>query len=117
MVQEEKITFRRREVRKPAADGASPFRELTRKDQMEFGAPEQKGRAHGRFPTADASRSDSEDRKSTRLNSSHGYISYAAISLKKKEMRIKMCSRHFNKNHTTNHRKILQKMSRFSIQQ
>ena len=63
MVQEEKITFRRREVRKPAADGASPFRELTRKDQMEFGAPEQKGRAHGRFPTADASRIDSEGKE------------------------------------------------------
>src|SRR5881628_3828599 len=63
MVQEEKITFRRGEVRKPAADGASPFGELTRKDQMEFGAPEQKGRAHGRFPTADASRIDSEGKK------------------------------------------------------
>src|SRR2546429_7909185 len=30
--------------------------------------------------------SDGEDRKSTRLNSSHGYISYAVFCLKKKNM-------------------------------
>src|SRR2546429_7340367 len=35
----------------------------------------------GRFP---ASRRADEDRKSTRLNSSHGYISYAVFCLKKK---------------------------------
>src|SRR2546429_4268717 len=32
-------------------------------------------------------RSDHEDRKSTRLNSSHGYISYAVFCLKKKNWR------------------------------
>src|SRR2546429_6349162 len=32
------------------------------------------------------------DRKSTRLNSSHGYISYAVFCLKKKKNRTKMCS-------------------------
>src|SRR2546429_4049950 len=32
-----------------------------------------------------ASRADEEDRKSTRLNSSHGYISYAVFCLKKKK--------------------------------
>src|SRR5256884_4100743 len=34
------------------------------------------------------------DRKSTRLNSSHGYISYAVFCLKKKK--IKFCSSHTN---------------------
>src|SRR2546429_7077325 len=34
---------------------------------------------HGRL-------SDSKDRKSTRLNSSHGYISYAVFCLKKKKL-------------------------------
>src|SRR2546422_4510752 len=34
---------------------------------------------------ADLSQSRSEDRKSTRLNSSHGYISYAVFCLKKKK--------------------------------
>src|SRR5687768_18366444 len=31
------------------------------------------------------------DRKSTRLNSSHGYISYAVFCLKKKNLRMVMC--------------------------
>src|SRR5687768_18095462 len=31
---------------------------------------------------------DFEDRKSTRLNSSHGYISYAVFCLKKKKIRL-----------------------------
>src|SRR2546422_6885633 len=33
----------------------------------------------------------SEDRKSTRLNSSHGYISYAVFCLKKKKKYNKIC--------------------------
>src|SRR2546422_6713301 len=35
----------------------------------------------------DAARTEQEDRKSTRLNSSHGYISYAVFCLKKKKQR------------------------------
>src|SRR2546422_4362425 len=35
-------------------------------------------------PLADAGDMDGGDRKSTRLNSSHGYISYAVFCLKKK---------------------------------
>src|SRR5687768_17661855 len=33
----------------------------------------------------------SQDRKSTRLNSSHGYISYAVFCLKKKKIRCTFC--------------------------
>src|SRR2546422_7325959 len=36
-------------------------------------------------PRADARRRGGRDRKSTRLNSSHGYISYAVFCLKKKK--------------------------------
>src|SRR2546422_1142230 len=36
-------------------------------------------------PPADASSQAQSDRKSTRLNSSHGYISYAVFCLKKKK--------------------------------
>src|SRR2546429_6736581 len=46
-----------------------------------------RGRA-GRSPTESAGRHSggrSRDRKSTRLNSSHGYISYAVFCLKKKK--------------------------------
>src|SRR3989449_6479057 len=50
--------------------------------------PQARGRAGaGGGHAADATRA-SRDRKSTRLNSSHGYISYAVFCLKKKKMRI-----------------------------
>src|SRR2546422_4855314 len=35
---------------------------------------------------------DAQDRKSTRLNSSHGYISYAVFCLKKKKRKLKPAS-------------------------
>src|SRR5687768_17951838 len=34
------------------------------------------------------------DRKSTRLNSSHGYISYAVFCLKKKKKKKRKCNKH-----------------------
>src|SRR5256884_2937745 len=37
------------------------------------------------FPAEDADAAGKRDRKSTRLNSSHGYISYAVFCLKKKK--------------------------------
>src|SRR2546422_6473941 len=37
------------------------------------------------------SAADDQDRKSTRLNSSHGYISYAVFCLKKKNLLLTMC--------------------------
>src|SRR2546422_6582676 len=40
------------------------------------------------FPVA---RGDLGDRKSTRLNSSHGYISYAVFCLKKKKLSLSNC--------------------------
>src|SRR2546422_8104187 len=39
-------------------------------------------------PRAVRERSSESDRKSTRLNSSHGYISYAVFCLKKKKKKI-----------------------------
>src|SRR2546429_6094039 len=43
-----------------------------------------KGPCRGPGSTASARQKQREDRKSTRLNSSHGYISYAVFCLKKK---------------------------------
>src|SRR6266436_9481274 len=40
-------------------------------------------------PATPRSRAQSRDRKSTRLNSSHGYISYAVFCLKKKKTKKK----------------------------
>src|SRR2546422_4735292 len=45
-----------------------------------------------------------QDRKSTRLNSSHGYISYAVFCLKKKkksENRLRILQLHGSESHTT----------------
>src|SRR2546422_7926770 len=42
-------------------------------------------RRAGRALAHDRRRRDERDRKSTRLNSSHGYISYAVFCLKKKK--------------------------------
>src|SRR5216684_7462878 len=42
-----------------------------------------------------------EDRKSTRLNSSHGYISYAVFCLKKKKINIYLFSSSQKKQHIT----------------
>src|SRR2546429_5296617 len=42
-------------------------------------------RGSGERSTARCGRCSSSDRKSTRLNSSHGYISYAVFCLKKKK--------------------------------
>src|SRR2546429_5281595 len=41
------------------------------------------------------------DRKSTRLNSSHGYISYAVFCLKKKKRRAVSCSSSFDSTTTS----------------
>src|SRR2546422_7566218 len=46
----------------------------------------------------------SRDRKSTRLNSSHGYISYAVFCLKKKKKTICDCIIHLATITRTNHR-------------
>src|SRR6266550_5754499 len=48
-------------------------------------APGKRMRSRGPHPTGSRSPARSEDRKSTRLNSSHGYISYAVFCLKKKK--------------------------------
>src|SRR2546422_4424963 len=47
-----------------------------------------------------------EDRKSTRLNSSHGYISYAVFCLKKKKKKSAFCyiSTSYTYNQVTHHR-------------
>src|SRR2546422_1772024 len=63
----------------------SPSRQLGRRDHC----PDRRGqRAAGLFqsPTGAAlGHGERGDRKSTRLNSSHGYISYAVFCLKKKK--------------------------------
>src|SRR2546422_8332573 len=47
----------------------------------------------------------SRDRKSTRLNSSHGYISYAVFCLKKKKKKDKTNDKTERRDHTTHKRR------------
>src|SRR2546422_11495883 len=54
-------------------------------DLDDFEARGESGRATELEHVVEASADREEDRKSTRLNSSHGYISYAVFCLKKKK--------------------------------
>src|SRR2546429_1793911 len=58
------------------------------------------GVSHQGFPRNVAARVrgllDRQDRKSTRLNSSHGYISYAVFCLKKKKKKLTTSAYHAN---------------------
>src|SRR2546429_4265107 len=94
-------------IRRPPRSTLFPYTTLFRSERAidEPGA-EQRGRRHGRFgvgirlPRVHRDEAglgavahehhhepQAQDRKSTRLNSSHGYISYAVFCLKKKKMR------------------------------
>src|SRR2546422_7196178 len=77
-------------IRRPPRSTLFPYTTLFRSRDNKFysakygaaGAPSKVSRLHDyyeRFPFT-------TDRKSTRLNSSHGYISYAVFCLKKKNM-------------------------------
>src|SRR2546422_4421036 len=69
-------------VGQPAHDHLGEDRDENRhpRARIPFENPERQVRA-------DQDAGDEEDRKSTRLNSSHGYISYAVFCLKKKKSR------------------------------
>src|SRR5712675_3029655 len=55
--------------------------------------------------TTDSSSETSRDRKSTRLNSSHGYISYAVFCLKKKKTNNSIHHNQKTKKHKTSKQK------------
>src|SRR3712207_7557554 len=59
-------------------------------------------RRRGRRPAADGDRLPRQDRKSTRLNSSHANISYAVFCLKKKKKKHIMSDNLFTHIHTDN---------------
>src|SRR3989449_3054584 len=74
-------------IRRPPRSTLFPYTTLFRSvsptrswhlDQLQPSVPRERLRAH-------RSHHDFSDRKSTRLNSSHGYISYAVFCLKKKK--------------------------------
>src|SRR2546422_2898077 len=95
-------------IRRPPRSTLFPYTTLFRsREEAEPRAPVQLARLQGRVgprrrpelrlrvipgarPASEVL-ADDEDRKSTRLNSSHGYISYAVFCLKKKKKNKKKC--------------------------
>src|SRR2546427_6207823 len=76
-------------IRRPPRSTLFPYTTLFRSRRLDRGVQRQQVRHVGEFPD----RSDEpahhrvQDRKSTRLNSSHSQISYAVFCLKKKKKR------------------------------
>src|SRR4030043_618689 len=66
-------------IRRPPRSTLFPYTTLFRSSPLLRARP-----GHAR-PAPDAHLLPGEDRKSTRLNSSHGYISYAVFCLKRRE--------------------------------
>src|SRR2546422_6495450 len=82
-------------IRRPPRSTLFPYTTLfrslrQRRDARDAALPERRGVAR-----ADAAQ---RDRKSTRLNSSHGYISYAVFCLKKKKEALAL-GRHVERGH------------------
>src|SRR3989449_8405782 len=72
-------------IRRPPRSTLFPYTTLFRSPAARVSGDPRPGDAPG-VPAADAGRlGNHRDRKSTRLNSSHGYISYAVFCLKKKK--------------------------------
>src|SRR5205809_8019269 len=77
-------------IRRPPRSPLFPYTTLFRSVRFLRSATRAMARRHNRpAPPERNVRRRSRDRKSTRLNSSHGYISYAVFCLKKKKKKKK----------------------------
>src|SRR5438034_4733381 len=84
-------------IRRPPRSTLFPyttlFRSPERKEETDVGRESQGDRGDRGGVDHDAARPAVQDRKSTRLNSSHTVISYAVFCLKKKKKKIKKTDR------------------------
>src|SRR2546429_1446636 len=82
-------------IRRPPRSTLFPYTTLFRSHRVEVGVEERLRQGARGFVTlrvegdGEQPAAFAEDRKSTRLNSSHGYISYAVFCLKKKKKKKK----------------------------
>src|SRR5437899_9194826 len=83
-------------IRRPPRSTLFPYTTLFRSDRVHV-----RRRLHGGNPNREGDGPE-QDRKSTRLNSSHLGISYAVFCLKKKK-KIKKKKTHYNSKHITDH--------------
>src|SRR2546429_6656705 len=91
-------------IRRPPRSTLFPyttlFRSIVTQQERKFFMHKAKGMVRDVFRTRNM-----RDRKSTRLNSSHGYISYAVFCLKKKNKRNILSSKTWQKSRTAAHQK------------
>src|SRR5687768_18353225 len=92
-------------IRRPPRSTLFPYTTLFRSPVAPQGFPPRTGElalllAH---PAGMGGRGRRRDRKSTRLNSSHGYISYAVFCLKKKKKNIKKVDTQRTNQHLKSH--------------
>src|SRR5687768_18592323 len=83
-------------IRRPPRSTLFPYTTLfrSRRGDRRAGAVDVGGHGQRGRDAREAVRDLGEDRKSTRLNSSHGYISYAVFCLKKKKKKKKTKDTH-----------------------
>src|SRR2546422_5884194 len=72
-------------IRRPPRSTLFPYTTLFRSRASTAAVPAPRRATHSHAWMGKTTRVSSRDRKSTRLNSSHGYISYAVFCLKKKK--------------------------------
>src|SRR2546422_6522366 len=72
-------------IRRPPRSTLFPYTTLFRSGNRRCSAPGQPAKRPAIRAASDPEPHRRQDRKSTRLNSSHGYISYAVFCLKKKK--------------------------------
>src|SRR2546429_5397014 len=82
-------------IRRPPRSTLFPYTTLFRSQDNRLGVPEfgEHLRFEGREHVGRIGFARTQDRKSTRLNSSHGYISYAVFCLKKKKHNMTLIDR------------------------
>src|SRR2546422_7835836 len=77
-------------IRRPPRSTLFPYTTLFRSLQVHLGKLQVKRPRLAHHSLLDVQQGVMRDRKSTRLNSSHGYISYAVFCLKKKKTKIQL---------------------------
>src|SRR2546429_3502991 len=91
-------------IRRPPRSTLFPYTTLFRSDAVPRRRQDSRDGDVPRQPAAaQTARQGARDRKSTRLNSSHGYISYAVFCLKKKKKNhsISLTHNHYHNNNTS----------------
>src|SRR5258708_12367516 len=92
-------------IRRPPRSTLFPYTTLFRSIYKHFVARmEHLRNAGAAFPDFASARSGLQDRKSTRLNSSHQIISYAVFCLKKKKKKTTINIKKHNNKHKTLHK-------------